>query len=143
MIVESILIEKGTDVVTTTPEASVWSAANWLRVKDIGALVVMDREETVGLIGEREIVRAFCEFGESVGSKSVKDVMTRRLITVAPDDNVTHVMKLMTRHRVRHTPVLRNRKLVGIVSIGDVVKHRLQELELELHVMRDAYVAGR
>jgi CBS domain-containing protein len=67
--------------------------------------------------------------------------MARGIITVAPDDNLNHVMRLMTRHRVRHTPVLRNGKLAGIVSIGDVVKRRLDDMELEANILRDAYIA--
>jgi CBS domain-containing protein len=71
----------------------------------------------------------------------VRNVMARGIITVAPDDNLNHVMRLMTRHRVRHTPVLRNGKLAGIVSIGDVVKRRLDDMELEANILRDAYIA--
>ena len=67
--------------------------------------------------------------------------MSQTLIAVTPEDDLNHVMRLMTRHRVRHMPVLRDRKLVGIISIGDVVKHRLDDMELEANVLRDAYVA--
>jgi CBS domain-containing protein len=71
----------------------------------------------------------------------VKDIMTHGLITASPGDDLTHLMRLMTRHRVRHMPVLHNGKLAGIISIGDVVKHRLDDLELEASVLRDVYVA--
>jgi CBS domain-containing protein len=72
---------------------------------------------------------------------TVKDIMRHGLVTVAPDDDLSRVMKLMTRHRVRHMPVLRDGKLCGIISIGDVVKHRLDDLELEANILRDAYIA--
>jgi CBS domain-containing protein len=73
----------------------------------------------------------------------VKEVMQYGMIGVSPDESITRVMNLMTHHRVRHMPVLRGGKLVGIVSIGDVVKHRLEDLELEANVLRDVYNAGR
>ena len=72
----------------------------------------------------------------------VRDIMTHGLITVAPEDDVNGVMRLMTRHRVRHLPVLRNGKIAGIISIGDVVKYRLNDLELETKVLRDIYIAS-
>ena len=73
---------------------------------------------------------------------SVKEIMRHRVITVSPEESVNRVMKLMTHHRVRHMPVLRNGKLAGIISIGDVVKYRLGDLELEANVLRDAYIAA-
>jgi CBS domain-containing protein len=72
---------------------------------------------------------------------TVKDIMRHGLVTVAHEDDLSRVMKLMTRHRVRHMPVLRDGKLSGIISIGDVVKHRLDDLELEANILRDAYIA--
>jgi CBS domain-containing protein len=73
----------------------------------------------------------------------VKDIMRQGVITVSPDESVNRVMRLMTHHRVRHMPVLHNGKLAGIISIGDVVKHRLEDLELETNVLRDVYIAAR
>jgi len=142
MIVENILRQKGTNVFTTTPDATVKSAADWLHARNIGALVVTSGDLLVGLISEREIVHALSRYGESVASMRVKDVMTHGAVTVTPDDNLNHVVRLMTRHRVRHMPVLRDGKLTGIISIGDVVKHRLDDLELETNVLRDAYIAA-
>ncbi len=141
MTVESILRQKGTDIVTITPEASIKSAADWLRAKNIGALVVTSGDAILGLISEREIVHAFSRYGETVVSMPVKNIMPQALFTVALDDDLNRVMSLMTRHRVRYMPVLRNGKLVGIISIGDVVKHRLDDLQLEANVLRDAYIA--
>jgi CBS domain-containing protein len=100
------------------------------------------RKEYLGIISERDIVRAFSQHGEPVASMQVKEIMTHGLITVAPGDDLNRVMRLMTRHRVRHLPVLRNGKLAGIISIGDVVKRRLDDLELETNVLRDVYIAS-
>ena len=141
MTVDSILRQKGTEVATITPEASIKSAADWLRAKNVGALVVTSGEAILGLISEREIVHAFSKYGETVASMPVKNVMAQGFVTVAPEDDLNRVMRLMTRHRVRHMLVLRDRKLAGIISIGDVVKRRLDDLELEANVLRDAYIA--
>src|SRR5215475_331446 len=143
MSIESILRRKGTDVTTIAPDASVKRAADWLRAKNIGALVVTNENTILGLISEREIVHAFSRYGETAGTMLVKDVMQYGVTAVSPDESVNRVMKLMTHHRVRHMPVLRDGKLVGIVSIGDVVKHRLEDLELETNVLRDVYNAAR
>jgi len=117
--------------------------ARWLRAKNIGALVVKSGNEVLGLISEREIVHAFSRYGETAGSMLVKEVMQYGVTTVNPEESVNRAMNLMTHHRVRHMPVLRDGKLAGIVSIGDVVKHRLEDLELETNVLRDVYNAAR
>jgi CBS domain-containing protein len=143
MSIENILRRKGTDVATIGPDASIKSAADWLCAKNIGALVVTRGNTVLGLISEREIVHAFSRYGEAAGSMPVKDVMRYGVTAVAPDESVRHVMDLMTRHRVRHMPVLRDGRLAGIISIGDVVKHRLDDLELETNVLRDVYNAAR
>jgi len=142
MIVDNILRQKGTDVATTTPEASIKSAADWLHAKNIGALVVTKGDTILGLVSEREIVHALSRYGENVASMRVKDIMRYGAVTVGPDDSLHHVMALMTRHRARHMPVVRDGKLAGIISIGDVVKQRLGDLELEANVLRDAYIAA-
>jgi CBS domain-containing protein len=143
MSIENILRRKGTDVTTISPEASIKTAADWLRAKNIGALVVTSGNAVLGLISEREIVHAFSRYGEAVGSMHVKEILPHGVTTVSPDESVNRVMNLMTHHRVRHMPVLRGGKLAGIISIGDVVKQRLDDLELETNVLRDAYNAAR
>lgn len=143
MSVESILRKKGTDVATIAPEASVKRAADWLHAKNIGALVVTRGSAVLGLISEREIVHAISRYGAAATSMPVSEIMRHDAITVAPADPVSRVMNLMTRHRVRHMPVVDNGKLAGIISIGDVVRHRLDDLELETNVLRDARVAAR
>lgn len=143
MNVQSILMQKGTSVATIKPEASIKTAADWLRAKNIGVLVVVTDDAVLGIISERDIVRALSQYGEPVVSKPVKTVMTPAVITASPGDDINSVMRLMTSRRVRHLPVLRNGKLAGIISIGDVVKHRLGDLELETNVLRDIYIAHR
>jgi CBS domain-containing protein len=143
MTIENILRRKGADVTTIAPEANIKRAADWLRAKNIGALVVTRENAVLGLISEREIVHAFSRYGEAAGSMLVNEIMQHGVTTVSPDESVNRVMNLMTHHRVRHMPVLRDGKLAGIVSIGDVVKHRLDDLELETNVLRDVYHAAR
>jgi CBS domain-containing protein len=143
MTIESILRRKGTDVTTIAPDASVKRAADWLCAKNIGALVVTSENSVLGLISEREIVHAFSRYGEAAATMTVKEVMQCGVTTVSPDESVNRAMKLMTHHRVRHMPVVRGGKLAGIVSIGDVVKDRLENLELETNILRDVYKAAR
>src|SRR6516165_7517475 len=116
MNVESILREKGIDVATIEPEASVKRAADWLHARNIGCLVVTRGNAILGVISEREIVHALSQYGEQVASMPIKEIMRHGLVTVAPEDDLNRVMKLMTRHRVRHMPVLRDGKLSGIIS---------------------------
>ena len=143
MSIESILRRKGADVTTIAPEASIKSAAGWLRAKNIGALVVTSGDAVLGLISEREIVHAFSRYGETAGSMPVKEIMQQGFTAVSPDESVSRVMNLMSRHRVRHILVLRGGELAGVVSVGDVVRHRLEDLELETNVLRDVYNAAR
>jgi CBS domain-containing protein len=143
MTVDAILKRKGQNVVTTAPTTSIKSAAELMREKNIAALMVVSNETTLGIVTERDIVRAFARDGVAIGGKPVQDIMTSKLITGTPEDSVKHVMQVMTNHRIRHFPVYRDGKLAGLVSIGDVVRHRLQDLELEKNVLRDAYIAAR
>lgn len=141
MKVENILREKGDNVITTRPTASVKSAADRLRLENIAALVVTEGDKVLGIVSEREIVRAYSRDGEQLESRSVKDVMTE-VVACAPDEDLRNVMATMTRLRARHVVVMQSGRLAGIISIGDVVKHRLSDLELETNVLRDAYLAG-
>jgi CBS domain-containing protein len=142
MKVASILKVKGTSVATTVPGTSIATSARLLRDEHIGALVVSEDGATVlGIITERDIVHALANRGASLLDLPVSLVMTRAPVTCTPDDDIQTVMSRMTRLRVRHLPVVVGGRLQGIVSIGDVVKHRLDELELEANVLRDAFLA--
>ena len=142
MSIQAILYEKGTNVETIAPDVSVKDAAARLREKNIAALVATKGDAILGIISERDIVHALASHGDRVASMKVGDILMRDVATVAPEDNLRRVMGLMTRYRTRHLPVLRGNKLVGMVSIGDVIKHRLEDLELETNVLRDAYIAA-
>ncbi len=143
MIVESILRAKGSHVFTISPLATIKSAASLMQDKNISALVVVSGERILGMISEREIMRGFARYGDSLVNLPVKSVMIHDVITATFDDTVKQLMGQMTRHRIRHLPVVRDGKLAGIISIGDVVKYRLESLELEANVLRDAYIAAR
>lgn len=143
MSVQNILDREGTEVVTIHATDTVRSAADRIRARGIGALVVKTGDAITGLISEREIVHAVSRHGEGALSMPVRDVVSLAAITVAPGDSVKRAMVLMRHHRVRHLPVIASGKLVGIVSMGDVAKHRLEDLETEANVLRDAYLAAR
>jgi CBS domain-containing protein len=145
MRVESILKAKGRDVHTTTPDADVRLVVHKLTSLGVGALVVSpDGRRIEGTISERDVVRAVSKHGAAMSGLTVSDVMSRNTPTCSPNDLLQDVMAQMTRTRHRHVPVVDEKgDLCGLVSIGDVVKHRLEEMELETGVMRDAYIARR
>ncbi|MCH7793935.1 MAG: CBS domain-containing protein [Proteobacteria bacterium] len=143
MKVETMLAAKGDKVVTLRPDATVATVIRMLKLESIGALVVSeDGEKILGIISERDVVRALVDHGGEVLKVRVAELMTRSVKTCTPDANIKDVMAEMTRSRVRHLPVVRDGKLSGIISIGDVVKNRLEELETETSVLRD-YIVGR
>jgi CBS domain-containing protein len=142
-MIQNILDRKGTEVFTIRATDTVQSAADRMREHGIAALIVKSGDVVKGLISERDIVHAVSRHGEGALSLAVSQVVTHPIVKVAPNDGLKRAMSLMTNNRVRHLPVIDDGKLVGIVSIGDVVKHRLEDLETETNVLRDAYVAAR
>jgi len=141
MRVESILQVKGWAVETIAPDAFMDQAVHRLMGAGIGALVVTADGSTVdGVLSERDVVRAVSRQGGRVLDARVADCMTRGGPTCTPETLIQDAMVEMTRQRQRHLPVLRDGRLVGLISLGDVVKHRLDELELEASVLRDAYI---
>ncbi len=144
MKVSDILSSKGNAVSTIPPDVRVGAVVARFNEEHIGSLVVTDPAGAmVGLIAERDIVRALGEGDGDLFERRVRDVMHRQPATCAPDDDIKSVMRTMTQRRLRHLPVLQGSALVGMVSIGDVVKHRLDEMELEANVLRDIYIANR
>ncbi|MDE2165138.1 MAG: CBS domain-containing protein [Alphaproteobacteria bacterium] len=142
MNVESILKAKGHQVVTIAPVAAVAEAAALLRRMGIGALVVsVDGRRLDGIVSERDIVHALADRGAAALDLRVADLMTRRVVTCAPGETVAELMAEMTRRRIRHLPVVEHGRLVGLVSIGDVVKNRLEEMEEETTSLRQ-FIAG-
>ncbi len=144
MKVQDILLNKGSVVETIRPDAKVLMAVHRMRMQNVGALVVSrDGERVDGVLSERDIVRGLTNHGAGLVEMSVVAVMSRTVPTCAPGDSLTSVMSQMTRTRNRHVPVVEDGRLCGILSVGDVVKHRLEELELETNVLRDAYLTRR
>ncbi|MEE8202431.1 MAG: CBS domain-containing protein [Alphaproteobacteria bacterium] len=144
MYVEDILKVKGADVITTAPGETVGATVRLLNVRRIGAVLVRDGAGNLaGLVSERDIIRAIAVNGERALEMLVRDVMTSEVVTCRPTDTISEVMKVMTVRRFRHLPVVEGGELKGIISIGDVVKHRLEESEMETRVLRDYVIAHR
>jgi len=140
MLVANMLTDKGNRVATVKSSDLVSSATKMLKSERVGALVVSDDGTTIaGIISERDIVRALAN-DPDVQTRTIASIMTSNVITCRTGDDVGELMKLMTEHRIRHIPVAENGNMIGIISIGDVVKHRLSELESEADAMR-AYIA--
>ncbi len=142
MTVAHILQAKGSDVISVSPQAAILEVADVLAQNRIGAVLVMEDDGTLdGILSERDIVRALALKGSELAGAKASDFMTRELITCAPDATVDQIMSLMTEGRVRHLPVLEKGKLCGMISIGDVVKRRIAEVEFEAEEMK-RYIAG-
>ncbi len=144
MRVAGILSAKGATVATVPPLTPVAEAAGQLRLRGVGALVVSDDGRTVlGLLNERDLVRRVAERGAAALAEPVRAVMETSVLTCAPEDDIETLARMMTEHRRRHLPVLVDGQLAGIVSIGDVVKARLEELEEERRHLHDYITTGR
>lgn len=140
MRISDVLRTKGATVATITPETSVAGLLTELSVHNIGAMVVVSPDGLLGIVSERDVVRALHEMGADVMRRPVSEIMTTMVATCSPDDSVDSLSALMTTNRVRHVPVVVNGRLAGIVSIGDVVKTRMEELERE-HEHLQAYIS--
>jgi CBS domain-containing protein len=142
MNVEAILRAKGREVATIRPDETVGAAVDLLISRNIGALVVSEDGESVdGIISERDIVHGLAGRGADLLSLKIAEVMTRRVVTCDPSETVDQLMSEMTNRRIRHFPVVEDGRLRGIVSIGDVVKSRLDEVEYEARSLR-SFIAG-
>lgn len=142
MNVKAILNEKGNEVVTLSPSATVSEVATVLHTRHIGAVVVVDdSRRIVGIIAERDIVGAIAEHGASCLDRSIADVMWSNVYRCTEDMTVDNLMQLMSARRARHLPVERDGRLVGIISIGDVVKAHIRAIENEAEHIK-AYIAG-
>ncbi|QRG08855.1 CBS domain-containing protein [Xanthobacter dioxanivorans] len=138
MTVSVILSRKGNDIVTIAQDASLGDAVARLAENRIGAIVVVDPQMGVeGIISERDVVRLIGERGIAVLDEPLSAIMTRAVVTCTPDETVPVIMERMTRGRFRHVPVVSGDRLVGIISIGDVVKFRVEEMERESAQLRD------
>lgn len=143
MNVEAILKTKGREVISVKPGESVATAAETLHRRRIGAALVLDDDGAIrGVLSERDVVRGLAQHGGVVLGMKVADLMTADVLTCEPADTIDRIMQMMTEGRVRHLPVERNGKLVGVISIGDVVKHRLAEIESEAQRLREYIATG-
>jgi len=143
MFVADILKTKSADVISIGPEATVDEAARLLTKHRIGAVVVLDDAGAlVGVFSERDIIRGLAAEGAGALKRPVSRLMTREVVITAPDKSIAEVMQVMTERRFRHLPVVADGALKGMISIGDVVKHRLVETEAEAQALRDYVLAG-
>ena len=143
MFVAQILDDKGHEVATAEPGESVANIAATLTERRIGAMPVSSPGGAlVGIVSERDIVAALAKSGRDVMDRPVEEIMTRRVITCTRSDHIDDLMARMTEGRMRHLPVLEGDELVGIVSIGDVVKARMSEIEAEAQALKDYIATG-
>jgi CBS domain-containing protein len=151
MRISDVLRGKGRDVATIEPTATVGELVAALGERNIGAAVVVGDIRTgvrtedsavVGIVSERDVVRRLRDRGGELLSATVGDIMTRDVLTCSPDDTVDHLAEVMTERRIRHVPVLEDGRLVGIVSIGDVVKSRISQLETDREQLESYIVRG-
>ena len=144
MKVAEILQEKGTAVTTVRRDETALDLAEKLRAERIGAAIVsMDGRTIDGIVSERDVAYALAAHASRLPTVLVETLMTKVVVVCSPDDTVNEVMSVMTGKRIRHLPVQDGRELVGIISIGDVMKHRLSEVQLEADVLRDYARAQR
>ena len=142
MTIRAVLSRKGNAVVDITPDISLMDAVKVLRQHRIGALLVVQDGRIEGVLSERDVVRAIGNHGAAALGHLVTSAMTSPVITCAPGDTVASAMSLMTERRFRHLPVVEQGTLVGMVSIGDLVKHRIEASEAEAAALKDYITAG-
>jgi CBS domain-containing protein len=141
MTIQGFLGPNCAEVFTIRATETVKSAAERMQQHDITALMVKSDETIKGILSDRDIVCAVSRRGEAAISLAVSDLMSHAVVTVAPGDSLKQAMNLMLQHRVWNLPVMADGKLVGVVTMADVAKYRLQDLEMESNVLRDAYIA--
>ena len=143
MLVSQILKNKGDMVFTATPHETVGAASALLHSRRVGAMVVMDAaDRVVGILSERDVVRAVAEGGAGALSKPISEFMTTEVVFADPSESVDALLSRMTDRRVRHLPVCKAERLVGIVSIGDLVKYKIAETEEEAQNLKNYIAAG-
>ncbi|MGL4396733.1 MAG: CBS domain-containing protein [Hyphomicrobium sp.] len=143
MIIRNILKVKGQNVTTARPDESVQEIAARLSQRKIGAIVIVGEGGAVaGIISERDVIRVIALHGAKALQMTVADVMTRDVVTCTEATTVEEIMEMMTDGRFRHLPVVEDNALIGIVSIGDIVKHHIAEVELEVSAMRGYFATG-
>ncbi|HVV23923.1 MAG TPA: CBS domain-containing protein [Pseudonocardiaceae bacterium] len=142
MRISDVLRRKGHEVATVAPTATVEQLVATLGEHNIGAAVVTDDERLIGIVSERDVVRRLRDRGAELLSAAVAEIMTADVLTCAPGDTVDQLAEIMTERRIRHMPVTEDGRLVGIVSIGDVVKSRISQLETDREQLESYIVHG-
>ncbi|HEY5652761.1 MAG TPA: CBS domain-containing protein [Pontiella sp.] len=140
-LVSDLLDSKGTDVFTVTPDQSVLDATECMAKVSAGSAVVMDKGEAVGIISERDVLRKIVLTGTSVADTPIRQIMSGDLVTVTPETTLDECMSLVTEKRVRHLPVVQDRQLCGIISIGDIVKYLVVEKDFKIKNL-ESYING-
>jgi CBS domain-containing protein len=142
MKIGDALKRKGSGVVTMRSDSTIDTVVRRMRLERIGAVIISpDGKSVVGILSERDILHALAEHGTALLALKAEDLMTREVVACSREDTLQSVMVKMTQRRIRHLPVVEQGQLAGIVSIGDAVKSRLEEVELEANVLRDSYLA--
>lgn len=139
--VNQLLKDKGRDVWSVAPDAPVYQALELMAEKNCGAVLVLDQDKMVGILSERDYARKVILQGKSSKDTPVKEIMSSRVVYIRPEQTVEDCMALMTDKRIRHLPVLENRKLVGLISIGDIVRAVISEQEFIIHQLEN-YITG-
>ena len=143
MKVQDILAEKGSNVVSVHENKTVFEAMRKFAENKVGSLLVLnDNGDPAGIIGARDVLMETLRVCEGIKETKVKEIMSREIIVGAPEDDIEQVEKTMTKNRIRHLPIVKNNKICGIISIGDVVKAQLQDLHVENKYLKD-YVTGK
>jgi len=144
MIVADILKVKGNAVMTVRPTDTISVLAHRLRLEKVGAMIVREQGSSIdGIVSERDIAHGLAVHGSALSNLPVAELMTKAVVTCSSKDSMAKIAKIMTQRRIRHLPVLDDGELVGVISVGDVVKHRLDEMQLEANILRDYAVAKR
>jgi CBS domain-containing protein len=142
MKVSDLLSTKGQTIITITPDRPVFEAMKKLMDNKISSLMVLDAGYNIkGIITERDIIRAMSQDYGALKTQKVADLMTKAIIVGTPEDDIEYVMGIMTQNRIRHLPIIAEDGLTGIISIGDIVKFQLQEIEVENHYLQD-FISG-
>jgi CBS domain-containing protein len=139
--IQEILNEKGSNVWTIGPDATVFQAIELMAAKNIGALCVIDKGRLIGILSERDYTRKIALQGKTSKQTAVREIISGRVITVTPAHTVEDCMRLMTEHRIRHLPVMENKQIVGVISIGDLVNWIISAQTSTIHQLQ-TYISG-
>lgn len=141
MFIKNIIQRKGNEIISVEPTCTVSDVARLLAERRIGAVLVMDGDKLVGVLSERDVVRGVAISGGSVLDESVVSLMTKTIVTCSLSKHVNEALALMTERRIRHLPIVEDGKLVGMISIGDLVNARINEVEQEADALK-TYIAS-